>query len=394
MSKNINSGSEIKDRAASNIKKNKNEEIMHGSDDDDDHNDEQLDSLDSSDDDTISCENDSSTDHAEQDEFIKNSEPKTELEIAQGELIKRQDLQITKLRNEVKKLKTFISKRKQTYKRKRKDNQAPTRALSAYNIFVQDRFSKLASDNEAALLSSDTSAQLKRVPPASLVASSGEEWKNLPEDEKTKYRAMAEIDKKRYKKEIEGYLPPEKEGENKKRNKTGYNMFFSAYVLQLKHSSAGVPPERGSTARLVGNAWKELNHEEKQYYEREAERRNEAIANNEPIEEALEAAKLPKVSKSSKKANTPAGSEATPAPTAILQHPIGWPPERTGHFHPPYHPTGQYHPNHPHYVYPPHPVTGYYHGPPPPQNFPPQQQQHQQQLQQQQQQPGPHWTNL
>jgi len=176
MSKNINSGSEIKDRAASNIKKNKNEEIMHGSDDDDDHNDEQLDSLDSSDDDTISCENDSSTDHAEQDEFIRNTKPKSLLEFAQGSLIKRLDLKINKLENEVRKLKEFISKRKQSYKRKRKDDQAPTRALSAYNIFVQDRFSKLAC------------TQLKN--PASLVATTGDEWKNLSEEKKAKYKAM------------------------------------------------------------------------------------------------------------------------------------------------------------------------------------------------------------
>jgi hypothetical protein len=55
---------------------------------------------------------------------------------------------------------------------------------------------------------------------------------------------------------MENYTPPERDGENKKRSKTGYNMFFSAYVLQLKQSAAGVPPERGSVARLVGNAWK------------------------------------------------------------------------------------------------------------------------------------------
>jgi hypothetical protein len=55
---------------------------------------------------------------------------------------------------------------------------------------------------------------------------------------------------------MENYTPPERDRENKKRSKTGYNMFFSAYVLQLKQSAAGVPPERGSVARLVGNAWK------------------------------------------------------------------------------------------------------------------------------------------
>ncbi len=51
------------------------------------------------------------------------------------------------------------------------------------------------------------------------------------------------------------YHPPEKQS-SRKRNKTGYNMFFSAHVLMLKKTEAGVPSERGSVARLVGNAWK------------------------------------------------------------------------------------------------------------------------------------------
>jgi hypothetical protein len=51
------------------------------------------------------------------------------------------------------------------------------------------------------------------------------------------------------------YQPPDKQA-NRKRNKTGYNMFFSAHVLRLKQSDHGVPSERGSVARLVGSAWK------------------------------------------------------------------------------------------------------------------------------------------
>lgn len=69
------------------------------------------------------------------------------------------------------------------------------------------------------------------------------------------------------------YQPPDKQA-NRKRNKTGYNMFFSAHVLRLKQSEAGVPSERGSVARLVGNAWKQLSSEEKQFYEREADKQN------------------------------------------------------------------------------------------------------------------------
>lgn len=69
------------------------------------------------------------------------------------------------------------------------------------------------------------------------------------------------------------YQPPDKQS-NRKRNKTGYNMFFSAHVLRLKQTDTGVPSERGSVARLVGNAWKALSADEKQYYEREADKHN------------------------------------------------------------------------------------------------------------------------
>ena len=122
-----------------------------------------------------------------QQELIEASSPSTELEGALYDTLKRREAHIERLTNEVTKLRAFISKRKQTYKRKRKDEGAPTRALSAYNIFVQDRFSRLAKENEQALKSADSDAQLKRVPPASLVASTGNEWKELSAEQKSHY---------------------------------------------------------------------------------------------------------------------------------------------------------------------------------------------------------------
>lgn len=187
--------------------------------------------------------------------IIKSHEPKTELEHALTDMLKRRDERIAGLAGEIRKLKAFISKRKQTYKRKRKEEGAPTRALSAYNIFIQDRFSKLAKENELALKSSDSDAKLKRVPPASLVAAAGNLWKDLPAEEKAHYEERAREDRKRYEEQMAKYQPPDKQS-NRKRNKTGYNMFFSAHVVRLKATESGVPSERGSVARLVGNAWK------------------------------------------------------------------------------------------------------------------------------------------
>jgi HMG (high mobility group) box len=83
----------------------------------------------------------------------------------------------------------------------------------------------------------------------------------------------AKSDRKRYEEQMAQYQPPDKQA-NRKRNKTGYNMFFSAHVLRLKQTESGVPSERGSVARLVGTAWKLLAPEEKAYYEREADKHN------------------------------------------------------------------------------------------------------------------------
>ncbi|KAG7338708.1 HMG high mobility group box-containing protein [Nitzschia inconspicua] len=204
---------------------------------------------------------------------IKAETPKTDLEVAFAAVLNRKEQHISRLVGEISKLKGFIAKRKQTYKRKRKDEGAPTRALSAYNIFVQDRFARLAKENAAALKSTDTNIQMQRVPPANLVASTGNAWKALPAEEKAKYEERAKADRKRYDEQMAKYQPPDKHS-NRKRNKTGYNMFFSAHVLRLKQSEMGVPSERGSVARLVGNAWKALTAEEKQYYEREADKHN------------------------------------------------------------------------------------------------------------------------
>ncbi len=188
-------------------------------------------------------------------ELIKAQPPKTELEIAMAAVLERKEVHIERLVGEISKLKGFIAKRKQVYKRKRKEEGAPTRALSAYNIFVQDRFAKLAKENDAALKSTDTNVQMQRVPPANLVALTGNAWKQLPQEEKDKYEERAKSDRKRYEEQMAKYQPPDKQA-NRKRNKTGYNMFFSAHVLRLKQSEQGVPSERGSVARLVGNAWK------------------------------------------------------------------------------------------------------------------------------------------
>ena len=83
----------------------------------------------------------------------------------------------------------------------------------------------------------------------------------------------AKPDEDRYMNEKATYRAPTSQGGSKrKRNRTGYNVFFSQYVYRLKNNCDGgvVPPERGSIARIVGDAWKKTSAVEKDRYEREA----------------------------------------------------------------------------------------------------------------------------
>lgn len=342
-----------------------------------------------------------------QQKFIKENKATTPLEVALSGELDRKNTQIEKLKSEVIKLKQFISKRKQTYKRKRKEDGAPTRALSAYNIFVQERFEQLAKENEQALMNADKDASMKRVPPSSLVAKTGHAWRALPEDEKKKYRERAKADKKRYNEQMAKYQPPEKQI-NKKRNKTGYNMFFSAHVNRLKDIDNGVPSERGSVARLVGNAWKvrlfplfatcsfycsfflksqvstsqqELSADEKQFYEQQADNVNDNNASDNEDEEIKDP--VQRQEEEEEEEYDPNASDVGMDPSRMPHAPVVHQPSqhdpRAQYPHPHHHPAPGHYPPYPYpyEYYPPmpppppgaqgrHPPYPYPHYPPPP----------------------------
>jgi len=220
-------------------------------------------------------------------ELIASSTPKTPLELALKSELDRRTHHNDLLASECAKLRSFIAKRKQTYKRKRKDESAPRKKLSGYNIFVKETFAKIARENEDALRDADSTSELKRIPPASNIASAGAGWSQLSAEEKARYNEMAKPDEDRFKMETATYVPPDRL-HNRKRNKTGYNVFFSQHVLELKTREGGVPSERGSVARVVGDAWKAMTAEEKDEYERLADRQNEMdpVDGHQPSEEA------------------------------------------------------------------------------------------------------------
>jgi len=135
-------------------------------------------------------DDDNNPEHVRNLEVIAANVPTSELEIALKAELDRQISHNELLNAEHVKLRRFISKRKQTYKRKRKDESAPRKKLSGYNLFVRERFAKLKQQNEDALKSANSGAELKRIPPASNIASSGAAWSQLSKEEKARYNEM------------------------------------------------------------------------------------------------------------------------------------------------------------------------------------------------------------
>jgi len=206
--------------------------------------------------------------------FLEYAVPETDLEKKLHKALNQQLAVSDKLRKEVTKLQLFMTKRKQVYRRKRKDESAPTRPLSAYNIFVREHFNKLAKENKRALSSSNVDDQMKRIAPSTLVSEAGNSWRDLSPKKKKVYIERAKADKLRYKQEMNTYKPTSTKVNPRKRNRTGYNVFFTYHVSLLKNERRDVPSERGSVARVVGVAWQRLTPAQKDFYEQEAIRLN------------------------------------------------------------------------------------------------------------------------
>jgi hypothetical protein len=218
-----------------------------------------------------------------QQHLIATSHPTTDLEVALKAELERNTAHIARLREECIKLRGFINRRKQPYKRKRMEREAPRKSLSAYNLFVREQFVRLAKENESVLQDS-ADMQLARVVPQMNVAAAGKAWKKLTQAEKAKYEALAKPDKVRYEAEVAAYCPGERR-RGKKRQKTGYNLFYTDHVAERKRGAendnsagigSGIQNERGATARIVGEAWKKLSPEERDEYERKAVKMNRA----------------------------------------------------------------------------------------------------------------------
>ena len=78
--------------------------------------------------------------------------------------------------------------------KKKKDPNAPKRALTAYNFFM--------TENQQNIKAKMTGTDIKQT---DVIKEVGRQWKELAESKKAKYNKMAEKDKQRFAKEMEAY---------------------------------------------------------------------------------------------------------------------------------------------------------------------------------------------
>ena len=94
------------------------------------------------------------------------------------------------------------------------------------------------------------------------------------------FLSRAKQDIERYEKENAAYLAASAKDRNpirNKRNKTGYNVFFSKKVNEVRNhqDKSHIPIKRGAVAKFVGDAWRALSNEERDVFEREAHQLND-----------------------------------------------------------------------------------------------------------------------
>ena len=174
-----------------------------------------------------------------------------------------------------------------------KDPNKPKGRTSAYAFFVQDRREMHKEKGE-------------KVEFAKFSKECSELWKDMTDEEKSKYARQAKEDKDRYTHEMGNYQPPSDEegapakgGKKKKKDKNQPKRAMSAFLLfcgdkrpklREKNPTASV----GDLAKLLGAEWKTLNAAQKAPYDEKAKKEKDRY------KAQMEAYKKPKPARKSK----------------------------------------------------------------------------------------------
>ena len=166
-------------------------------------------------------------------------------------------------------------------KRKKKDPNAPKKALTAFIFFSNAKRAEVTAELKAA------NPDMKGV--AEVGKRLGEMWKALSDAEKEPYNKQAADDKERYAKAMEGYTPPENDGEPEpkkgkkakakkdpnapKRSMTAFILFSNAKRAEVTAELKAANPDMKGVAEVgkrLGEMWKALSDAEKEPYNKQA----------------------------------------------------------------------------------------------------------------------------
>ena len=166
--------------------------------------------------------------------------------------------------------KTASSKKTSAKGRKKKDPNAPKRALSAYMYFAQAARPGIKEENPEASFGET----------GKLIAAA---WANVTAKDKKKYEAQAAKDKLRWQEEKEEYektkpasVPGEKKekgsGKRKKKDPNAPKRSLSAYMYFAQAARPGIVEENpelsfGGIGKAIAAAWKAIGSKDKKKYE-------------------------------------------------------------------------------------------------------------------------------
>ena len=148
-------------------------------------------------------------------------------------------------------------------KRAKKDKNAPKRGISAFIFFGNEVRPKIKKQNP--------NAKVTEI--ASII---GKLWGELSERDKVKFNRMADVDKARYRKEMETYVPPPPEKGKGKRAKKDPNApkracsAFMFFANDIRPALRQQNPDKKITeiASLIGARWRSLSAKHRQPYEK------------------------------------------------------------------------------------------------------------------------------
>ena len=183
------------------------------------------------------------------------------------------------------KLSELLGKEIKKDKKKKKDPTAPKRGKSSYIFFCSAKRPEIKEEYPTE-------------PTTGIIKKLGEAWRNLSDEEKVPFVKQAVVDKKRYSRDMESYVPSEdssdelrvkkktvKKESNVKRTPSGYQLFCVDMRVELKNQNPDA--SFGQIGHLLGEVWASDDKRKSEYNDRAAKLKAEYIRTEKDSDEEI-----------------------------------------------------------------------------------------------------------